>query len=381
LRDVARSIDRWMFGWGSPTSLGLLRIAVGFLAIFNQSFLAWQYQDWFSDKGFTPRWVSTLWLGDMPKFALDSSGRNYLPIPRINLLGTVSDDRVMLAVLVVSVFLSVLLMIGLWTKPVAIVLSLMVLSLQHQSPAILHGGDTVIRLLIMYLALSPCGLACSVDRLIGLWRGKIPPGPVIAPLWTQRVIQVNLAILYLMAVWTKWVGVTWQNGSATWYPNRLAEFQRFWIPDFVREYPLVPITTYGTLIVEFSMVSLVFYRPYRKWVLAMAMGMHLFIEYSMNIPLFSWLMIIQYICFYDGEEVTGWANRLGERLAKWRTCLNVPEKSPGQMAAIEATDPLNLVDLKSGSRDVSGNLAAAIIRSPGAWWLCWIPGAARRIVK
>ena len=375
-----KSVDRWMFGWGSPTSLGLLRIAVGFLAIFNQSFLAWQYQDWYSDSGFTPRWVSTRWLGELPKFAMDNSGRHDLAIPRVNLLATISDSRIMLGVLILSVVLSVLLMIGFWTKPVAISLSLLIISIQHQSPAILHGGDTVIRLLIMYLALSPCGLACSVDRLIGLWQGKIRPGPVIAPLWTQRVIQVNLAILYLMAVWTKWVGVTWQNGYATWYPNRLAEFERFWIPDFMRQYPIVPITTYGTLLVEFAMVSLVFYRPYRKWVLALGMGMHLFIEYSMNIPLFSWLMIIQYICFYGGEEVTGWADRMGDRLRKFQIGFSMKNKTPGQVAAIEATDPFHLVNMDPQVTS-SASVTAAVVRSPGAWWICWIPGVARRILK
>ena len=369
-----------MFGWGSPTSLGILRIAVGFLAIFNQTFLAWQYRDWYSDTGFTPRWVATRWLGDLPAFALDNSGRNSISVPRVNLLATISDSRVMLMVLIVTIILSVFLMIGLWTKPVAISLALLVMSLQHQSPAILHGGDTVIRLLIMYLALSPCGLACSADRLIGLWKGRIPPGPVVAPLWTQRVIQVNLAILYLMAVWTKWIGFTWQNGYATWYPNRLAEFERFWIPEFMRQYPMVTITTYGTLVVEFAMVSLVFYRPYRRWVLLLAAGMHLYIEYSMNIPLFSWLMIIQYICFYDGEEVTGWAKRMGERLRRFKVGFSVANKSPGQVAAIEATDPFNLVDIESPTGSTA-SVTAAIIRSPGSWWICWIPGVARRILN
>jgi hypothetical protein len=375
-----KSIDRWMFGWGSPTSLGILRIAVGFLAIFNQTFLAWQYRDWYSDTGFAPRWVATRWLGDLPAIALDNSGRNSISVPRVNLLATISDSRVMLMVLIVTIILSVFLMIGLWTKPVAISLALLVMSLQHQSPAILHGGDTVIRLLIMYLALSPCGLACSADRLIGLWKGRIPPGPVVAPLWTQRVIQVNLAILYLMAVWTKWIGFTWQNGYATWYPNRLAEFERFWIPEFMRQYPMVTITTYGTLVVEFAMVSLVFYRPYRRWVLLLAAGMHLYIEYSMNIPLFSWLMIIQYICFYDGEEVTGWAKRMGERLRRFKVGFSVANKSPGQVAAIEATDPFNLVDIESPTGSTA-SVTAAIIRSPGSWWICWIPGVARRILN
>jgi hypothetical protein len=112
-----------MFGWGSPTSLGLLRIAVGFLAIFNQSFLAWQYRDWYSETGFTPRWISVLWLGEYPKIG-DVS------VPRINLMNGITDPRIALGLLLGTVILSFLFMLGAWTKTVSILLALGILSVQ-----------------------------------------------------------------------------------------------------------------------------------------------------------------------------------------------------------------------------------------------------------
>jgi uncharacterized membrane protein YphA (DoxX/SURF4 family) len=366
-----RTIDAWLFAWGSPVPLGLLRIAVGFLAIFNQLFLTFQYREWFTENGFTPRWVAILWLGDYPKLGP-------VEVPRIDLLSHVTDPRISFAFVAVTVVLSVLLMLGLWTKPVSILLALGITTLQHRSPAILHGGDTVIRLLVIYLAFSPCGLACSVDRLVGLWKGKIAPGPVVAPLWTQRVIQINLAIIYLTTVWIKWGGSQWRNGQATWYPSRLQEFERFWVPEFMRQFPMVWVTTYGTILVEFAMVSLVFYRPYRKWILGMAVMMHLYIDYSMNIPLFSWLMICQYICFYDADEIRGWAGRVGQRLSRWRMQLPLPDQRPGEMAAIEATDPFDLVTFVPGESPSPRQMRQAWFRSPGAWWLPIIPRKLKR---
>ena len=81
------------------------------------------------------------------------------------------------------------------------------------------------------------------------------------------------------------------NGTATWYPVRLAEFYRFPVPSFLNDLPIVYLTTYGTLIVEFSLATAVFFRPLRKYVLLAGVLLHGFIEYSMNIPFFSFLMI------------------------------------------------------------------------------------------
>ena len=51
-----------------------------------------------------------------------------------------------------------------------------------------------------------------------------------------------------------------------------------------------------------------FFRPLRKYVLIAGILMHGYVEYSMNIPLFSYLMVSTYICFYDGEEISAWSH-------------------------------------------------------------------------
>jgi hypothetical protein len=135
-------------------------------------------------------------------------------------------------------------------------------------------------------------------------------------MWPQRLIAYNLALLYFTTTWSKWFGGLWKSGDATWYPARLHEFDRFSVPDFVNQYPMVKVTTWGTLAVEFALGTLVFFKPLRKWVLLSGIALHMWIEYSMNIPLFAFLMTTSYIVFYDGEETAAWWDRLKARFAR-----------------------------------------------------------------
>jgi hypothetical protein len=222
--------------------------------------------------------------------------------------------------------------------------------------------------------MSPCGLACSLDRLASLKRGA--EATVLAPLWTQRLICYNVSLIYLTTVWLKYGGNLWREGLATYYPNRLQEFERFPVPDFIKDLPMVRLTTYGTLLVEFSMVSLVYYRPLRKYVLSAAVLMHLFIEYSMNIPLFAFLMITSYINFFDGEEVTHWAKRVGERLARFRMNVPIsPQTSEEKLRVLKAMDPFDLVAYRlSDEAPSTEQLRGSALRSVGSWYAAWIPG-------
>jgi hypothetical protein len=79
--------------------------------------------------------------------------------------------------------------------------------------------------------------------------------------------------------------------------------------------PMVRYTTYGTLVVEVALGTLVFYKPTRKWAVLGGILLHAYIEYSMNIPQFSYAMISMYVCFYSGEEVQAWIHRQRTRFA------------------------------------------------------------------
>lgn len=86
------------------------------------------------------------------------------------------------------------------------------------------------------------------------------------------------------------------------------------------------ITTYGTLAVELALVFLVFSKPMRRWVVLSGIFLHAYIEYSFNIPLFSWIIVACYVSFYEGDEVKAFVDRM---LAKRKVKpVETPELSP-----------------------------------------------------
>ncbi|MGD9511678.1 MAG: HTTM domain-containing protein, partial [Geminicoccaceae bacterium] len=179
-------------------------------------------------------------------------------------------------------------------------------SIGHRNPLILHGGDTLLRIIAFYLILAPAGAALSVDRLIGLARGTAPAQPPLAPPWAQRLLQLQVAFVYAMTVLLKLKGGAWVDGTALYYTSRLEEFHRFPMPFVADSMLLVNLLTYWTLATELSLAFLIWVPGLRKFVLINGVLLHLGIEYSMNVPLFAFTMIIAYITFVDVEGAWQW---------------------------------------------------------------------------
>ena len=341
-----KAVDQYWFGGGSPVTLGLFRIVMCGLCFVNLLFLMFDWDAWFSEKGYVPSFLGQMWLGNNLK---PFPTLNF-EVPRLDLLHGITDPRITLPFFVITMLCAILGSIGLATKWVLPALAVGIVSLHHRNIAILHGGDTILRVCILYLAVSPCGKACSADRLVGRWRGTAPIDPPVISLWPQRLITFQVALIYFTSVWIKYYGVHWKDGTATWYTARLAEFYRFPVPSFVNDLPMVRLTTYGTLFVEFSMATLVFFRPLRTPVLILGAMMHQYIDYSMNIPLFSFLMISTYICFYDGEEISAFAHRLALLLKRFRVTIILPtdyELRPEISRILPSLNPLQLLEVAS----------------------------------
>jgi hypothetical protein len=390
-------MDNYWFGCGSPTSLAFLRIVTGFLSAANLLMLGMNWDDWFSERGFVPRALAQTWFVGDPYVWSGGAGADKpvwqggLVWPKINLLSGITNP-LWAQIFFWGVFVvSILTMFGLWTRLSTFLLAVGTVSLNHRNPMILMGGDTVLRLACLYLALSPCGTVCSVDRLVALWKGRVQPGPVLVSLWVQRLITYNVALVYITTVWLKWTGTRWRSGDAVYYSANLPEFFRFPYPHFLIQMPWVRFLTWGTLLTEFSMGTLVFYRPLRRYVLAAGLMLHAGIEYTMNVPLFGYLMVSWYICFYDGEEVSNWFARLGQRFQRFHITVHLPlgkQLRPNALAVLNAIDPLGLVSYVEGDRDglyvtradgtTSAGVWSVMTHSLGAWpFFCmpWIWGS------
>ena len=383
LRETIDVIGNYWFGFGSAVALGVFRIVFGTLVFFNFILLSFDWEAWFSQHGYVPSWLGARFLD--PRVGL-GPGSVY-SVPRIDILNGVTNDAISLAVFLATGLAALLTAVGLWTRVSTIALAIGVVSLHHHNAAILHGGDTVVRVMCLYLAIAPSGAACSLDRVIGLLKGRLSAAPAMISMWPQRLIAYNCALLYLTTTWAKWGGHLWQNGTANWYPARLPEFYRFPIPGFMNQFPMVYLTSYGTLAVEFAMGTLVFFKPLRGWVLLSGLLLHGYIEYSMNIPLFSYIVTSLYISFYDGDEVMAWAQRRGSKLKNLHRIVLIPsgqQLKPNAAAFLNAIDPFKLVKYEASdlaqwqAQTVGGEptpvWASLAKRSPGCWLFGWYPG-------
>ncbi len=175
--------------------------------------------------------------------------------------------------------------IGFWARVASIVAYLTITSLHHRNTSIFHGGDTVIRIMCFLLIFSPAGAGWSLDAwLAGKW------GAVGDP-WCMRLMQIQVSIIYARTVFWKLRGARWRNGTAAWYPINCDAYTRFNLPTKLMSPFFIKVATWGTLLVEGSLGSLVWIDECRFWVMLTGVLLHLQLEYLMNLQLFGWTMI------------------------------------------------------------------------------------------
>jgi len=299
-RRVLRAWDRFLFEPVSPVPLGVYRACLGALVLTGALVLVTEANNLYTETGILP-------LADALKYA---------PPPRIDVLALLPPGLGWVYVFF-GVFLvaALCLTVGFMTRSANVLVFVGLASLHHRNPVILNGGDTILRLSSFYLMFAPAGAAFSVDRWLRVRRHAEPAGPPapVAP-WAQRLIQMQLALAYLATVHWKLAGHTWVDGTAVYYATRLREFDRFPVP-FLFEYrPALRLMTWGTLVLEFSLATLVWFRDLRYPVLLAGLLLHVGLDYSMNIPLFQWTMLSIYVLFIDPRDL----RRAAEWLARWR---------------------------------------------------------------
>jgi hypothetical protein len=117
------------------------------------------------------------------------------------------------------------------------------------------------------------------------------------PAWPQRVLQLQLCMVYLVTGLWKSTGRTWREGSAVGIVLQLGEFQRFPIPDFLMTPAMSQAMTWGTLLFEFGFPVLVWVPRLRVPMLLAGIAFHAGLDWVLNVQLFQWVITSYYILF------------------------------------------------------------------------------------
>jgi hypothetical protein len=208
---------------------------------------------------------------------------------------------------------SIALMVGWHSRFAAIVVFILILSFQRRDPWFFNAGDAVVRIEALFIALAPCGAALSLDqrrRTGSFWSAQTLPN------WPIRLLQVQMAIIYVTCVQTKLAGQTWLDGTAVSYALRLEDMQRMPVPDFITtNAALMNAATWGTLLIELALGVLVWNKRCRPWVLAAGVLLHLGIDFNIEIGVFSYAMLVLYVAWIAPDT----ARRLPETIQQATT--------------------------------------------------------------
>jgi hypothetical protein len=298
LRSVVRLWNEFFFAKQSPVPIASFRIVYGSLVIITLWLLR---PDWFN-------WYGVhAWLSLPTALKLE-------PGHRLNLLTIVpQNDAWINAIFWVALGSAILLTLGLFTRLSSILVFICLTSIQQRNLYILHGGDTFLRLAGFFLIFAPAGAALSLDRVIRIRRRKEPRTIQLRNPWAQRMIQIQLSFMYLTAFLVKIKGATWLQGTAPFYVYHLDELRRFPVPSCFFRPTVLKLGAWSALALEFSLGVLIWVREFRYVLLGLGVLFHLWLEYSLNIPLFQWDILSGYILFVDPEDISLFWSRIQGR--------------------------------------------------------------------
>jgi predicted DCC family thiol-disulfide oxidoreductase YuxK len=288
LLDIKRGWNQFFFEPASPLPIGIYRFLLGFLLLLNYALMYPDLLVWFGQRG-----VLT------PQNGVKLSGGAGL-----NLLKFLPPSDTWIYIFFgFSCLVVFLLMIGLFTRASAILVFVTLVTVHHRNPLILNSGDSFLRIASFFIIFSHAGAAFSADRLIRLVRGKESGLPQPRAPWAMRMIQLQLAFLYFYAFVWKMMGDMWTSGTAVYYTSRLMDFWRFPVPYIFEHMWTIKLWTWSTLVLEFALGVLVWIKEFRYWVLLGGVLLHAGIDYSMNIPLFGFIMCTAYITFVEPADL------------------------------------------------------------------------------
>jgi hypothetical protein len=190
-----------------------------------------------------------------------------------------------------------------WKPTIGLLIAFVLLvAVQRRNPLILNSGDIILRDLTLLLALTPTGAALSLDRYRRLGRDGLYSAGMVAP-WGLRLVQLQVMVVYLFAFWSK-SGNEWREGIAVSTALRLQDLQRIGQLDvLVDNIWIVAALTWGTLVIELMLGTLLWYKPLRPLLIVLGVLLHLSIDGLMLVGFFGLTMIAGLMTFLDADNI------------------------------------------------------------------------------
>lgn len=187
--------------------------------------------------------------------------------------------------------------LGAWSRVMAWIAWILVVSTIRRAPVIIFGFDNVMAIWTFYLAVSGAsGQAYSFDYWLRARRsGGVPP--TVSANLGLRLIQLHLCLIYASAGLAKLQGTPWWDGTAVGMLLGNSEFRPFDL-EFLAEHPtFLEFATHLTVGFELLYPILIWRIGLRPWILAVAALLHVGIALTMGLTEFAIAMLAGNLAF------------------------------------------------------------------------------------
>jgi predicted DCC family thiol-disulfide oxidoreductase YuxK len=283
-----RDVERFFFAPQTGRVLGLYRILIGALTFYCFALWSRSAAYYFSDAGVLSY----------------TSARIATARPMLTVLAWARSPLAVELLLVLLLVAAALFTIGLFTRASTIALFVLVTSFHERNAFAVNSGDILLRCILFFFLFAPAGAAFSVDALLRRLRTPDePPAPTRIVPWTQRMMQIQVAVLYLTTAYAKSRGGLWHNGSAMYYVLGLVDFSHAGVERLMNHPVLYSALTFSTLFAELALPFVLWFRAARPYALALGVFLHGYIIFMMDIPVFGILLIVTYTAFFSEAEL------------------------------------------------------------------------------
>jgi hypothetical protein len=345
LLDWVRAWDRFWFSPADPTTLGLIRVCAGAVALYVHLCYSFLLLSYVGPNGWIDTDAARYMRREVPiRFpgfdwedtgAVSEKGQYYWSI-----YFHVQDPVWICVIHAGVVVVMFLFTIGFCTRVTSVLAWLGAMSYIQRAPSLLFGMDTMMMIVLLYLMIGPSGAALSVDRWLQLRRERrrrpphtpsaprrqeaVAPAPLVSANFAIRLIQVHFCIIYLASGTSKLLGSSWWSGTALNLVVLNYSFAPFGVGlyyhtiAFLTQYRwLWEILMTGgvvfTFFTEIGLPFLIWNRRTRWLMMCCSALLHTGIGLFMGLTTFSLMMLVMLLSFVPPDVVRRVLTSCGDR--------------------------------------------------------------------
>lgn len=285
-QSILGKIEKFFLEPASPRPIASLRIGLAGVLILQAFLLRNDVLSFFAHDGIVQ--------GPLAEYLAESFS------PRLNWLTDrlvghgISEAAVIFWTTRTYFFALVLMLLGLFTRPVTVVVWFLQWTLMNSGYCSSYGFDMFAHIFLFYLIWLPAASAWSLD----LYVGRVEGGASVLARLGIRVMQIHLAVSYLASAIEKSSGIQWWNGELLWRALSLPEYRQFdmsWIAHFPA---LAMAAGWGALAVEMFFCIFIWPKKTRPIWVALTASLHIGIGILLGLQIFAVIMCVFVISLF-----------------------------------------------------------------------------------